>query len=460
MRDFRLAYVNLYCIIKDLLVNFWLVLLCGAIGWMGTQIILENIYQPEYTSSAVYFISPKDSTGSAYSNISAGNQLAGVLRNVFSSQIMAQKAAEAMGRGELPARVDAQIVEYTNLLRLSATGDSPEAAFRTIRAIMQNHFEVSGFVADNMVAEVLESPLVPVNPSNYIPLRSSQKTAAIAAMVLAAAAIIALSILRDTVKTEAAAKNLVDAPLYGVLKHEAKNKTLRSFLHQTNKALLITNPVTSFQYTEAIKRITTKMEYAAGLRNEKIFLIASAGENEGKSSIAANLAVDLASRGNKVLLVDGDLRRPAQFKIFDKRNGIVCDYADYLRGKAELSGVLHLDVNTGLYMLLNTHSYKDSAELIASEKMKTLIETVRNMMDYIIVDSVPMVLTADAEELAALCDTSLLALRQDYTYIRVINDTIDKLSENSNLLGTIFNASRTLKPLGVFSERKYSRYYK
>lgn len=460
MREFRWSYVNLFTILRDILQHFWVVLLCAAIAWMGTQLVLENVYKTEYTSSATLFITPKDSTKAAYANISTGYQMAGVLSNIFTSQIMARKAAEAMGINSLTAGVKAQIVENTNLLRLSATADSPEMAFLTVKAILENHSKVSSYVADNVVAEILEPPLVPNTPSNYIPLRSSQRMAAMAGALAGVAIIVVLSLLRDTVKTEEGARNLVDAPLYGTLPYESKNKTIKSKLQKRNKAILITNLITSFRYTQGIKRISTKMEYTASLRGKKVILVSSAGENEGKSSVAANLAIDLASRSDKVLLVDADLRRPAQFKLFSVQPGAHREMADFLKGNASFQEVLYKDARSGLHLLLNRQSYAGSAEMVTSREMKALLDYARERMDYIIVDSAPVVLAADTEGLAALCDAVLLVVRQDNAYVYTINDTIDKLSESTELLGTVFNAAITLNTAAGAANRRYGNYYK
>ncbi len=460
MREFRWSYINLFTVLKDVLLHLWVVVLCAAIAWMGTQLVLENIYKTEYTSSATLFITPKDSTKAAYSNISTGYQMAGVLSNIFTSQIMARKAAEAMGMDRLPARVSAQIVENTNLLRLSATGDSPEDAFLTVRSIMDNHPKVSNYVADNVVAEILEPPLVPSSPSNYIPLRSSQRLAAMFGALAAMAIIVVLSVLRDTVKTEDGARNLIDAPLYGTLPYESKNKTIKSKLQKRNKAILITNLITSFRYTQGIKRISTKMEYTASLRGKKVILVHSAGENEGKSSVAANLALDLASRSPRVLLVDADLRRPAQYKLFSVQQGAHREMADFLKGNASFQDVLYKDAQSGLHLLLNRQSYASSAEMVASREMGAMLDYARERMDYVIVDSPPIVLAADTEGLATLCDAALLVVRQDNAYVYTVNDTIDKLSESTELLGTVFNAAITLNSAAGAANRKYGNYYK
>ena len=460
MREFRWNHVNPYSILKDLLQNIWVVLLCAAIAWMGTQVVLENLYRAEYTSSATYFITPKDSTRPAYSNISTGYQMAEVLSTIFTSRILAEKTAESMGLPELPAKVSASTVEYTNLLQLQAVAASPEDAFRTVRALMENHTQVSEYVANNVVAEVLEPPLVPSFPSNFIPLRATQRTAALVAALLSAAGLMVLSALRDTVKTEDALRELVDAPLFSTLKHEVKNKTLRSKLRRLNKAVLISNPVTSFHFSETVKRMCTKLEYAKNLRGYKTFLVASAGENEGKSTVAVNLALGLAKRGYRVLLMDADLKRPAQYKLLEKTSAMVSDFSTILQGKAELEDVLKRDENTGLFTLLNRHRSRNSADFLASQRMADMMRAVSDMMDFVIVDSSPVTLTADAELLASLCAAALLVVRQDRAYVQSINDAVDKLSENTQLLGCVFNMSRSLPLPGGNFGRRYEYYYK
>ena len=460
MREFRWSHVNPYCILKDLLVNLWVVILCAAIAWMGTQIVLENLYRPEYTSAATYYITPRDSTKPAYSNISTGGQMAGALVSVFQSQVLEQKTAEAMGLERLTASVMASQIQYTNLLRLQAVAGSPEEAFRTMRAIMDTHPKVSDYVVNNAVVEVLEPPTVPSGPSNFIPLRQTQRSAALIAALLAVAALLALSVLRDTVKTEVAVREMIDAPLYGTLPEEIKNKTLRSKLRNLNKAVLITNPTTSFQFSEAIKRICTKMEYAASLRGIKTFLIASASENEGKSTAAVNLALGLLKRGYRVLLLDGDLKRPAVYKLLDRSAVTIKELSSYLHGRASLEDVIAVDERTGLHLLINRHSSRNSADLLASPQMTQLIHDVAGMMDFVIVDSPPLALAADTEALSALCDAALLVVRQDHSYVQTVNDAVDKLSDNTELLGCIFNRQHTLPLPGGSAGRRYDYYYR
>ena len=74
-----------------------------------------------------------------------------------------------------------------------------------------------------------------------------------------------------------------------------------------------------------------KLDYKAGRREKKVILVTSVQENEGKSTVSANLALSLAKRGKKVLLVDADLRKPAQFKLFGQT---------YTKGEPQIGSVL------------------------------------------------------------------------------------------------------------------------
>ena len=81
--------------------------------------------------------------------------------------------------------------------------------------------------------------------------------------------------------------------------------------------VLLTNPGTSFQYVEDMKKLARKVSSKMKEKNAKTLLVASVEENEGKSTVAANLALALAEESEKVLLIDADLRKPSQYKILD-----------------------------------------------------------------------------------------------------------------------------------------------
>ncbi len=461
MREIRLCDINPFCILKDLLFNLWVILICSLIAMMGTEVVLENLFQPIYTSSATYYVSPKDSTYSAYYNLSIAYEMAVAICEVFESDIMAVKAAESMELPALPGTVLADVPENTNLLHLQAKSSSPELAFRIVTAIMENHKQVSDYVFDNVVIDILDRPTVPAYPSNKISTAQAKKQAAIIGGLLAIMLIAAFSVLRDTVKTAEALKYYLDARLLATIRHEMKNKTVKSKIKHINRSLLITNPVVGYSFSESIKRLCTKLEHTSNLRKHVVFLVTSACENEGKSTISANLALGLARCGYKVMLMDCDLRKPEQYKMIDKNPEPMTDFSKYLRGKASIDEVIMQDKKTGLYLLVNKSSCHNSADLLASLQMERMLNYCKNKMDYIIIDSPPMSVISDTEILVGYSDASLLVVRQDYTFVKLLNDTIDKLQASSDFLGCIYNNVWEIN-LSVTNnyERIYGKYYK
>lgn len=204
--------------------------------------------------------------------------------------------------------MNASIVPESNLMELSVTADSPEMAFRILKSVLNNYTSISDYIIPNVVLETLQQPQVSGVPSNQIPTKKYAATAFLAAALAMAALIGLFSFLRDTVKNEAEFTRKIDADLLGVVYHEKKKK---------NSSMLITNPARSFLYVESLKRIASRVRGRLDRKGGKVLLVTSVAENEGKSTLAANLALALAEEQNRVLLLDCDFRQPALHKIFE-----------------------------------------------------------------------------------------------------------------------------------------------
>ena len=263
-------------------------------------------------------------------------------------------------------------------------------------------------------------------------------------MVVVLLAIIALS---DTVQTADAVARKLDAKLFGTIHHEEKNKTLHAKLKHANKGLLITMPAAGFYFTEEIQKLATRTVQAAERHHARVLLITSVAENEGKSTVAANLALALAQQDRKVLLIDADLHKASQYKLFRRRVRKSDELAEYLSGRAELQ-VEYL-ARKNLYTLFSVEPQPDASELLASERMRAMLMQLREEMDLIILDTPPMALFSDAEALAELADLSLLVVRQDCVAAKRLNDAADTLKQcRAHFLGCVFNDVRRMPSSG------------
>jgi capsular exopolysaccharide synthesis family protein len=174
----------------------------------------------------------------------------------------------------------------------------------------------------------------------------------------------------------------------------------------------------------------------------KSILISSGMPQEGKSFVATNLAISLARHQNrKVLLIDGDLRRPVLHTLLgcQPKPGL----AEYLAGKVALSKIMQRGGITNLTFIPASSSGDNAAELAGNHKIEELITTLAPHFDWIIVDSSPVIPVSDAVNFARACDTVLLVARADSTPFDVAQRASAEF-RNSRVLGFVLNAARNV----------------
>ena len=443
MNDEVLFYfdeINIRSIIRDVVRNFWMILIAGISAILLVSGYQNIIYKAEYTSKATLVVSAKGSgTTSSYANLTTTSEMASVFSNVFSSSVLKKRIVEELELQGADFAIKAQTIPETNLLVLSVTGKQPQVVYQAICGAIEHYADVSEYVFSNAVLDVMENPEVPLYPSNGIPLRSYQKKAALAASVLMGALLVFMSVVRGTIKTEAAARRRLNGTKLALVGHEEKNRTLKARLRRKNKAILITNPITTFTYVETFRKLAFRIQSEMRKKGHKILLISSVEENEGKSTIASNIALAMAQSGKKVLLVDMDLRRPAIYKIFDIESK---SDSGFWREEVPVSGQHTME------MLLNKKVIKNPAVFMKEKGIGTLLEHSRELADIVIVDSSPMNAAADTELILSYVDASVLVVRKDWVHTGDLNHAIDILEKgDTDFLGYVLNAYENRRPL-------------
>ena len=434
---------DIYSIIRALLKDWWMIVTAGLVGMILAYVMAGVAYTPSYTSSMTFIVSAKGST-SNLSDLTAANEMAETFSEVLNSRLLKKRVREELNLGYLPGTITTSVVAETNLMTLKVSAPSPEHAFKIMKSVLNNYSEITEYVLSNVVLDVLEAPQVPTAPSNPISARGLMRKYAVLGAVMMAALLALIDYLRDDVKNEKEVEQKLDTKLFGTIYHEVKNKTLQSKLRKSKKGLTITDPTRSFMFVENYKKLRTKIMYKMKQRGGKIILVTSVMENEGKSTVAVNIALALAQKSKKVVLMDGDIRRPAIYKILQQRLNKSQEIGEFLKGNTEIGEILRFDKNTGLNLLIGTKHYSNSTEMVSGERMRSMLKAVRKIADYVVIDSPPTSLMADAEILAEYADVSLLVVRQSTASVRMINDTIDMLEgSSSELLGCIYNDVKT-----------------
>lgn len=436
--------MNIFIVLRDLLRNALFIFMAAMIGFFGVTLYGRYIRVPEYTSSSTLVVTAKSTTyANAYAALSTASSMAGVLKEVFESDILMQKVRESEGNLPGGISVSANVISGTNLLVLEVTANDPKTAYIVSNSILSNYNGISDYLFSNAVLEIVSEPQIPTAASNSFNLPMYRIFAAIAMAALVAAIVVVDSMTRKTFKTVYSAQEELEGDCFGVITHEKKLQTLRSFIRRPRKSVLISSPTCSFAFEESNRKFAENLRFKMDQNGCKRVLVTSVAENEGKSTVSTNLAIALSSMGKRVLLVDVDFRKPALYKIMDREKKSVPDIISYIDGESDIDDIIRKFSRTGVDMIMNFGSKKDSASYIRSLKLQELLDYADKHYDYIVLDSSPIIVGTDVQLISDIVDCSLIVIRHDFVRLADINTAIDDIKDGSaNYLGYVLNDYR------------------
>ena len=443
-RIIRLDEINFHSLARVLLKNLWtIVLLCISAVLCFTS-VSRLIYSPQYTSTATFMVSAKDGTN-AYNSLTTTQSMATVFVEVFQSNVLREKVQEQMPDQEFDGTINTTTIPETNLLMVTVTSTEPDISFRALNLIIDNYNTISDYLFANAQLEVIKDPVIPTLPSNPLKPEDLYPQVVLIAAVLGVALIAAIYVLNDTVKTPTAARRKLDARLLRTIEYEEKNKTFRSKFQRKNTAPLITNSLISKGFIEDNLSLCSALTYHMRKRNQKVIMVTSVGENEGKSTVAANLALAMAQKNKRVVLLDCDFRKPSMHKIFELTVPTSQTLTSFLLRDTQNVDSCLTDVKKyGIALGVSQPSGKNITKLLTDGKLRQLLQELKEQADYVILDTPPMLAVADAEAIATMVDTALLVARADFMSTSAINTGLERLRKNApEVCGFVLNNYRT-----------------
>jgi capsular exopolysaccharide synthesis family protein len=204
---------------------------------------------------------------------------------------------------------------------------------------------------------------------------------------------------------------------------------------------------------EAFQSLRTSIIFSSKNRRRQVLLITSTGPQEGKSSNVANLARTMAAAGDRVLIVDCDLRRPTQHTHHhvEREHGLT-NYLAAMGGETDWSAYVKPSNPPTLHVLSCGPIPPNPPELLGNERFAELLQAMRARYDWILLDSPPASSLADASLLASLADMIVLVVQHNRTDRDMAVKTLQQLrAVNTTIAGAVLN--------NVDLERTYHKDY-
>lgn len=205
------------------------------------------------------------------------------------------------------------------------------------------------------------------------------------------------------------------------------------------KAPLLISGTVPFEYEEAYKALRTSFNFVAMNGKKRKIVVTGTLQNEGKSSVAINLAISLAQAGSKVLLIDADTRNPSLHRYLRLKKDPTMGLSTLLTGEVKVGECL-LHAEQGFDVIPGGPIPPNPVELVSSEAMKSLLQVASEHYDYIICDAPPVGVITDAAALSPLCDGVLFVVKQKFANKNQVHSALQSLQTvNAKILGVVLS---------------------
>jgi exopolysaccharide transport family protein len=372
------------------------------------------------------------------------------LANAFKvAQAREQSLKKSLGdqKGE-SFSLNAKAVAYTVLKReAESTKEMYDLVIKRFKETSMTENIRTGNIRVVDVAEVAKTPVSPKKTQNML-------LGLIVGLFLGIGLAFFLEYLDNTIKTPDDVKTRLNVPYLGPVPYIATvngnpgNKELRP------EEDLVTVASPKSTASESYRGIRTSLLFSAADNAPRVILVTSAAPSEGKTITSGNLAVTMAQSGNRVLLLDCDMRRPKMHRLFaiPRDRGV----SNILVGNCTIDeAIIHTTI-PGIDIIPSGPVPPNPSEMLGSQRMTKLLADVRDRYDRIILDSPPITAVTDAVILSRRVDGVVLVIRAAETHREIIKNAIGLLqSANAHTLGAVLNGVE----MGRDSYYYYQYYY-
>jgi capsular exopolysaccharide synthesis family protein len=413
---------------------------------LGVAVVINAKTRPMYAATVTFFVT---TTSADPNEAMSGATFVQMRLKTYAALLTSDRLAESLAAdprlGLTPAQVQDRITVTTEgdsvLIGVVVTDAQPSRALALsgqivgqFEALVRSLETPPGQKVAAVQVQALEPPRLQNTPISPRPMHNGALAIAVG-LILGAGLAVVREVTDGSVRSSAQLEALTAAPVLAVVPADrAARRRSGPFISDSRSPR-----------AEALRRLRTNVQYADRENPVKTLAVTSAMPGEGRSATACGLAILFAEAGQRVLIVDAELRAP-RLAAFLGREGSA-GLTTVLLGAASLDQVLQ-PWGSGLWLLSSGHRPPNPSELLGSQRMAELLDELRGRFDMVIVDAPPLLPVADGAVLAARVDGALLLVRSGKTTAAQVTAAVRALrAVDATLVGCVVTAAGGAGPL-------------
>ena len=419
--DFHWGGISVKGLCKAVLSDIWMVFAVMIIAYVGLGIAGNAMYTPSYTSSSYVAVYPfnhmytLEASSNALATVSAANE-------VLNSDMFSTGLKERLAEPE-DAYLYSQQINGSYILKLSASGSTPENAYKTLRTALDYYGEISPHLVGNNHLEILSEPDFPLSPSNDSRILKNRLILTLFAGFATGCLLVLLYVMRKTYKTTSAICRSYQNVQFFTVRSSARDHRSRKDKKKSG----------SEPNQESTRKTALELLLMLRAKNDRSVLVTSAAPREGKTEITFSLAREMAGFGKSVLITVIDPEAAGIQGLPDLPDNVQEVALSYLLQDGADPAHVAADLPGGkMKVILATGKNTQDEFHYTVKDVEQFLEKAEKLADIVLVDGCVWTGSRDEQIWKKAVDAPLAVCRQDQADFHAINRMMTDLQEGNH----------------------------
>ena len=393
-----------------------------------TIILTLFVLQPVYQCNVKMFIGKSIDEDGNYSNndIVMYQSLMKTYVEIINTEDLIERSLSKIDSKVEPAEVlsnlSVEAINDTQILQVTLEGKDKKEIYKILASITEEFVDTAKTVVPNGNVQVIRNAKEPqkqISPN----IKINIVIGILSGVLLGGIIVFIKEFKGGSIETKEEVEEKIGIPVLGTIPKNYKDTDV--FEVDKNPKSVI---------SEEYRILRTNLKYTSFEKYHRVFQVTSAVPGEGKSTVSINLSLALAEEA-KVVLIDCDMRKPSIHKKLNisRKGGL----SDILIGKSDIMDVAYR-YNKNLLIITAGNSIENPSEMLSSRAMERMIRRLKDVVDYVIIDTPPVQAVTDAQILSTRCDGTILVVKSGETKVKEVLNTIDLLNKvKGNILGIV-----------------------